>query len=152
MCLYSRVSVYMWVPLCVCVILLLLCDAGSEERPSSQERGENWVPQGEETGQASLHTAAPGQAPSTQHAAHRWSYVGGPEVCVLSWGSAPKPSMTSGTLSRYRVLMCPEPQKPKPSGPLGSLMPEVLHKVGGKVGNFRQIFESPTFKNPWSSP
>ena len=87
----------------------------------SQERGENWVPQGEETGPAGPHCGSGAgtqhPAPSTQHAARRWSYVGGPEVCILSWGSAPKPSMTSGTLGRYRALMCPKPQKPKPSGP-----------------------------------
>lgn len=58
--------------------------------------------------------------------ASRGRHEGSPEghVCILSWGSVPKQSRTSGTLSGHGVLMCPHHQKPGPRDPSGSQMPE----------------------------
>lgn len=76
---------------CICVLSCLtrlsLSDVESKEGSSSQGRGENWVPQGEEAGPALPHSTALGRLLGTQHSASKWSYVRPPhhpEVCIFN--------------------------------------------------------------------
>lgn len=58
--------------------------------------------------------------------------------------------MTSETLAGHCVVMCPCHHVPRPLGPFGSLMWKLEVKLGVKVGNFHQIFNSPGFKDRWA--
>ena len=89
MLLYSRGCVCTRGCLCVlsCLTRLSLSDAESKEGSSSQGRGENWVPQGEEAGPAFPNSTALGRLLGTQHSASKWSYVRPPhhpEVCIFN--------------------------------------------------------------------
>lgn len=95
---------------CVCEPLTSLsqCDAESEQGPSSE--GE------ERTGLCEVPTSwlrgrllAPGSAWQVKICRGSQGHV-----CILDWGSAPKPSTTSGTLGGHCMFMCPQHQKCRP--------------------------------------